>query len=164
MTAVSPLDRPGTRRAMFMSEATVAAVVVFLAVRFGTGWSWGLFIWGAAFGSIAVLWARWSSLIVMNRIVSVGGIDRALYERRKVEMWHRYRWTYISIMVFGFEAGVLSAALEHPGPDIAFMVLWFVAGVLPTFIAYPFLLRKARRDAAALPTDVPEQSSHDDPG
>jgi hypothetical protein len=163
MTPVNPLDQLGIRRALVASEVVLAASVLYLAVKFGKGWSWGLFLWGAAFGPFAVLWARWSALVGAGRIVAASRTGREIYERRKAEMWQRYRLTYIGIVLFGLEAGVLSAALEHPGPDIALTVIWLLAGVVPPLVAYPVLRRKALRDAAAQPkdeTEPPVQGGH----
>jgi len=156
MTPVNPLGRPGIRLALVASDVAIAASVVFLAVMFGQGWSWGRFVWGAAFGPFAVLWARWSALVLAGRIVAASATGRGIYERRKAEMWQRYRLTYIGIVLFGLEAGVLSAALENPGPDIALTVIWFLAGVVPLLVVYPVLRRKALREATGQPKDETE--------
>lgn len=156
MTPVNPLGRPGIRLALVASDVVIAASVVYIAVKFGKGWSWGLFLWGAAFGPFAVLWARWSALVLAGRIVAASGAGREVYERRKAEMWKRYSMTYVGIVVFGLAAGVLSAALEHPGPDIGMTVIWFLAGVVPLLVVYPVLRRKVLREATGQPKDETE--------
>jgi len=151
MTSVSPLDRPGIRLGLVASNVAIVASVVYIAVEFGRGWSWGLFLWGAMFGPFAVLWARWSALVLAGRILAASGADREVYEQGKAELWKRHSLTYVGIVVFGFAAGVLSAALEHPGPDIAMTVIWFLAGVAPPLVFYPALRRRALREATRQP-------------
>lgn len=130
-------------RSIKLSAWTSTPMILLAAVGYaefiGTGWSWPLFLWGAALGPVQVFAIR-RVLDVGMRVVAFSPEQIRDGRRRS---WKRYLPTYISLTGIGIAVGIISASAEDAFADVGFTIMG-VLGVLLPLLMLPALARKAK--------------------
>jgi hypothetical protein len=116
-----------------------AAVVV---ATLDHGWSWPLFVWGAAIGLVASAWAFFSTKAFGRTLMKRDPSAREAIDERQRALWPKYRATYTAMVFVGVGVGILAAGLHAPAIDLGGTVAWVLFGLLPPLIAFPALLRR----------------------
>jgi len=125
------------RPALLLSTAVVSGACVVLAVVAGSGWSWPLFIWGAALGPL-VMTANWFTVHITARYLELPPDKVRELERRDRE---RRRTTYPMVVGMMLGIGIAAAGLESAGIDVLFTVMAVVSAGLP-LLMLPLLKRR----------------------
>jgi hypothetical protein len=114
---VSPVLDPASKAGRLFLYGNAVFILVFasvLAAIVGTGWSWPLFIWGAALGplSIATTWlflqvAMRSQLLAADRVATAR-------QRMRARSWS----VNPTVVLFAVSIAILGAAFDSIWPDV----------------------------------------------
>jgi cyanate permease len=124
------------------SGVVIAGSAAVVVVSVDRGWSWPLFVWGAAIGLVASAWAFFSTKAFGRTLMKRDPSAREAIEQRQRALWPKYRATYTGMVFVGVGVGILAAGLLAPAIDLGVTVAWVLFGLLPPLIAFPALRRR----------------------
>lgn len=132
---------PKMRRLVYLSDVCCLAAAGTLAVVVGTGWSWSLFVWGAALG---VLLIAGNELLVRFavRIVRPAASDLARQRSRRRD---QRLMVFPSALATGCAVGIIAAGLQSAAPDVLMTVAVVVFEVAVPLALTPWIRRRVAK-------------------
>jgi hypothetical protein len=142
------------RRLVYLSNGLLTAAAIVFAVTVGTGWSWWLFVWGAALGVLGVVGNELLARVTL-RVLRPAATD---VERLRSRRHDQRLIVFPSALITGCAIGIIAAGLQSAIPDALMTVAVVVFEVgLPLA-----MLRLLRRRVAALGTQTASSSPSTD--
>ena len=129
------------RRLVYLSDVCCLAAAGTIAAKVGTGWSWGLFVWGAALGVFLIV-ANELLVRVAVRVVRPAASDM---ERQRSRRRDQRLVVFPSALATGCAVGIIAAGLQSAVPDLLMTVAVVVFEVAVPLALTPWIRRRVAK-------------------
>jgi small neutral amino acid transporter SnatA (MarC family) len=129
---------PQMRRLVYLSDAILVATAGVIAAFVGTGWSWWLFVWGAALGALGIAGNEFVVRVTV-RVVRPAASD---LERMRSRRHDQRLIVFPTSLGTGCAVGIISAGLQSAAPDVLLTVAIVVLEVGVPLAMLPWLRRR----------------------
>jgi hypothetical protein len=133
---------------LWLSTSAILVATVGFVLTVGDGWSWPLFVWGAALGPVGVLAAQ-GTVLLGKRYLRPSPEEIQRNEALRRDVIRPARW---STMFMGLPLGAMAASTGSAALDVLLTVGLVLMTLLPLAML-PSLKRKAARATRPGPAD-----------